>query len=514
MRANDKVLNAKSVHILAWPFKIASEDVQKFCNHLSTEVWEEDTIDYKTKKDVDDFRNSYMRYQYLSDSARAVFMSKHNTTKKEKQKLMSACTVYKYKEEQLRLGDTDIDMLEYYMKCGSGQEYVLPVDAVELHIYQFGLGILFIQLRNEKYQSIKEIKHINDISRRIKIPFIPVQWENGDMKAAPEWLLCAKALGIRNRVEEQYSFITDYVDLVEKSIVHPEDMTIKESLSEIPDFLLRIISGKIYSKESLEAYWRTSIQETSEERMYIMSLVRDDRYAEELSVPTEKLDNVWQERLYELIYIDRENDCSCPDTEFRMQMLNNALYTRWRSLGTLYGMNEYALTLLTSTFPGINDSVVKPFIMEYVYFVSLVLAQRYGIMLHAEKAGKLTQEFRSVENIGKKTIRKLVDLQTRYLAFKNQILILEASTQQQGIEIYEKLQTQMLIDKEREELDVHMEGLYEAASVSASKLRDKWSLAQKLLAGVLIIIIAILSAIGIDTTIAGFDLNILPNLLK
>ena len=62
--------------------------------------------------------------------------------------------------------------------------------------------------------------------------------------------------------------------------------------------------------------------------------------------------------------------------------------------------------------------------------------------------------------------KKLINLQEQYITFKNQLLILEASCQEQGIEIYRKLQQQLLVAEEQEILDEQLESLYEVTNVS------------------------------------------------
>ena len=111
-------------------------------------------------------------------------------------------------------------------------------------------------------------------------------------------------------------------------------------------------------------------------------------------------------------------------------------------------------------------SVLRPFITEYMYLLSLVLAQRIGIAVYSGKAGRIVQGVDKKGIIDKGQAETLINLQEKYITFKNQILILEASCQEQGIDVYHLLQSQMMVQEEQAILDEQLESLYEATNVS------------------------------------------------
>lgn len=118
-----------------------------------------------------------------------------------------------------------------------------------------------------------------------------------------------------------------------------------------------------------------------------------------------------------------------------------------------------------------DENVVRPFIVEYSYLVSLVLAQRIGIISFTARTGKAIAGFNNKRNskgkgIGYFQAVRLSRIQKQYIDFKNRLLILEASTQDQGIEIYQLLQKQMLVKDEQDILDGKLQSLYEAANIS------------------------------------------------
>ena len=67
--------------------------------------------------------------------------------------------------------------------------YNLTIDAIELHVYKYGMGILFLRTLNmDKDTTLADIKRINDKGRSISLPFLP---DDGD-----GYILCAESLKI------------------------------------------------------------------------------------------------------------------------------------------------------------------------------------------------------------------------------------------------------------------------------------------------------------------------------
>ena len=128
---------------------------------------------------------------------------------------------------------------------------------------------------------------------------------------------------------------------------------------------------------------------------------------------------------------------------------------------------------MTGESDEIVADVLRPFMTEYLYLLSLVLAQRIGIAGYSGKAGRIVRGVDKKGMIDKAQAETLINLQEKYITFKNQILMLEASCQEQGIDIYHLLQNQMMIQEEQAILDEQLESLYEATNVSQGN-RDAW----------------------------------------
>ena len=156
---------AKSIHILACPFQVNVEKkaVEKFKDF----GWTVKNMDYSKDQDWLKKRENFMRYQYFNGTARTIFCGTEN----------GSCTVFEYG----KAGDWN-----YYMNVGE-KDYFLPIDEIELHLYDCSVGILMMRILNFDYKTIDDIKVINDYIRRVSIPFLPVTTDG--------YILCAEKIG-------------------------------------------------------------------------------------------------------------------------------------------------------------------------------------------------------------------------------------------------------------------------------------------------------------------------------
>ncbi len=418
MKATEKVLEAKSIHIFAWFFQFEIEEAEKLFKKVELEGWKRKNLkfNYSTSESYD-YSNCFMLYQYLSKSARNIFIEQN------------VCHIYEYPNDK---------EYTYHIKKGENDIYDLPITSIELHLYQYGIGILFIQVSNNNFSNIADIKKINDYGRRISIPFLANKGE----------LLCADEIGITWKEGNKLSSnITKFYSLIEQKT---------DKILDKAEFLYNLLNYNL-NKEKENTI---SIDPVSDDRMFVCTVIRDANLSKEIINKTYD-----EEQLYSILFMDSKK-ATCQDKEMRKQLFKDAIYSRWADWGTLYAATSYSLCCITTDESIVNASVIKPFIVEYSYFISLVLAQRIGIISFANQAGKIVTRTKKKGNIKSKQAKELVNLQKQYINFKNQLLILEASTQEQGIEIYHLLQKQLLIKEEQAILNEQLQSLYEATNIS------------------------------------------------
>lgn len=485
------MLNAKSVHLFAWPFELChGQTLDGVRASITARGWKKKERNFLHPDD-------FMLLKYLSSSARSIFCEDKDI-----------CEIY-----TLPVSEHAVYVVD---------DFELPIFSLELHLYHFGIGILFIHIKNDRYDEVNVIRKINDCGRRISLPFLPDSPEG--------FLLCADRLGIRTETEE---FITDFrravrlwcdrKDSVEQDVI--------DCLLQPADFLFRLVGCS-----------REQIETTSDDRMFTFCLLRDDRLSSEIAQhdleesddlteeqgtdrfdertphASEKPDDLTEEqgtnrfdertphdsdkpndlteRLYQIIFVD-PTDATCQNRKMRKRLLQNAIYERWSDCGTLYGVTNFSMICITAESPSINAAVVKPFLTEYKYLVSLVLAQKIGISMFSELAGNIVKGVDDSKLINKRQVKNLINLQEQYITFKNQLLILEASAQEQGIDLYQLLRQQMQISDEQAILDEQLESLYEVTNVSNGNRLEGVGIKLAVLAiGVDIILNIVLAILG------------------
>lgn len=491
------ILDAKSIHIYGWSFMINSPNrgnnrcvensITEFRNSLMRWGWiEKNFLSIDEQKNI--YRDNFMLKKYLSNSAKQIFFNKNGDE--------AICSVYKYPFKE--------NEYIYHIKKGD-DIYKLPIEDIELHIYSCGVGILFFKALNYKYCNIEDIKIINDCGRRINVAYIPKE-EGAQCLWADEVGVEVKNSG--NNII--YSSIMDYKGMLKAILAGNDEKDNIDKMEAPAEFLTKILYVELEKEEKEkekreQEKQRYRIESYSDDRMFLMSMIRDSALSEECKKLSEEYEfkkdekdekRKLEDKIYSIMYVDAE-EATCQDVRMRRELLDKALYRRWLDYGSVYGVTSYSYIAITTDSEVVNNSVVCPFYYEYIFFISLVLAQRIGIarfsyetVLNAEitelrerKTGKEKQRciimwilmriagiicaFPSfVKNSykGWKKSGEYIKLQRRYIVFKNQMLILEASCQDQGIEIYNLLQEQLLVKEEQQILESQVQGLYEMFS--------------------------------------------------
>lgn len=138
------------------------------------------------------------------------------------------------------------------------------------------------------------------------------------------------------------------------------------------------------------------------------------------------------------------------------------------------------------------------------YLISLVLAQRIGIARFSNETTKIAEEYNKGFFSRIKQREAHIDLQERYVLFKNQVLVLEPSCQEQGIDIYRLLQKQLLIDEEQEIFNAQIQSLYEVIAVWKDNFWAKLGLVISVLAGAYAVLKEIASLLMSITVVNDF----------
>ena len=471
--------DCKSIHIFAWPFTYeANEDIFARMRNGNNDAWQRKSMNFAELKEEQQIKDVFMLQQYLSKTGQKVFIGNS-----------AVCEVYEYKEDK-------IENLYYYVKTREyiedriiEKEFKLPIKGIELHLYhKYQVGILFLQIVNYDILDIKEIQLLNDVGRRLELPFIPSDKE--------KFILCAEQLGVKKETG----------DIVKTNIINFRESIRKGDYSlTAAEFIYDILEGDVFAENGTGQRIKRIVKGHEDERMFLYSLIIDEELSNQMKgldlsseITDEKLSDVKEsksqskgilkiisdlmradaepveqeecksesredilKKIYALVHADA-GSASCQDKKMLLQIFEKELYTRWREYGTLYGISNYSFVCITGNPECTMDSVIRPFVTEYMYMLSLVLAQRMEIQAMSEKTSH-------EERWNGASLR---EIKKNYSEFKNQLLIQEFSNQEQGMDLYLKLQEQLYIDKYHNILDEQLENIYEVISVrNAEKIQ-------------------------------------------
>ena len=447
-----KYEDAKSVHVFAWPF-LVSEEEEKLSDKLGKKGWIREQIDYREGQGVK-AKTHYMLEQYLSSDARQIFKGAENTV----------CELYKYPLEQ---------PATYHIELKKAT-YDLEIEEIELHIYKFGVGILFIKTLNTTATGVGDMILINNKGRDIRIPFLP--------DAKDEYIACAEKLGI---IYGQDSYITDFREKIVNYYGKKENAA--QEVSKPAQFLQDVLNVRLGKKGVSAQEEEIKVRATTDDRMYVMSIIRDEQLSKRIKQENWSDDD--EKELYQIIFVDDDSGATCQNKAMRKDFLEKNVYARWKDEGTVFGITEYAFHCLTSDDKGINAFVIRPMYAEYLYMFSLVIAQRLAILRFSEEAGELAGRTGKKDGLVCSSIsKKLIALQENYIVFLNRMMISEFSCQQQGIEMYDMMEDLMMVNKERDLLDAQLQGLFEIVNTSNGTKNNRWTMALTVIATIAAII--------------------------
>jgi len=348
-------------------------------------------------------------------------------------------------------------------------KYTLFINGIRLKIYNTGVALFILECENPKggeyaaQNNIDAVKNINDYGRRIALPFIPHK-KGGYYSICADRLTLDLGNGIR--------FVSDNIEFA-KSIECSDDIYNKISLTHMCDFIKKLLefgSDYKFTTNPKRANPKENvfyIYPALDDRMFVLcvvysnddaakySAVKGDKYAYEVDESVSK-------DLYELIFVDPANECTCQDKRSREQLLEEHVYRRWLPWGTVYGIANQSLICVTN-----HSYTVESVLTQYAQMAYLGLVQRASIINFQREVTTLSQ---SIEKQGRSmktaTITRVLDLQERFVAFQNQLSFTEVSPQEQAIDVYNRLIASFYIEKERETLGAQLECLYSAANTT------------------------------------------------
>lgn len=268
--------------------------------------------------------------------------------------------------------------------------------------------------------------------------------------------------GSTDEKEDGVIYINRIID--DRMFVHSNYKFSDESFRELSTAIKGIDSQQLISKANIKVSRRVQ----SGARSYPTSLME-----RKLSDKEQEFIYSAQKKLYSYIYIDKSTgDASSNSPVSITGLLNNSLYDRWMDSGSIYAVTQHSMLLLSSS--SILPFLLAYFYSEYLEMILFVLMQRVWILNYSERAGEQAQKARN-SNDSASFGKEALNLHKEYVVFKNQYLLPELSPQEQAIELYELMQNNLYVNRQKLILDEQIESLFEisqAEEAVAQRERD------------------------------------------
>ena len=404
-----------SKHIFIASFKLEnnSRDI------ISGDVWKQFFID--DVNTVGELADNYANYNYFNKQARdLIFNDEKNKLYKGHSKVVN----YKFSPEDLN-GD-----FKYIINVNKEKTYKLNLDKIILKEYEIEnekICLMMIYVTNDNYRSLSDIKNINQYGRRLYSPWISLDIGNGIDTECPDDLQIhigkdkiysnyensGKAdLNYKDKEIFKYNFDdkNKYKSDSERLNAIRQKKVNNTSIIKNPHKSNLIQNILNYEEESKDK--KIEIELINPDRMYVGFYVKNfligriKKYSSEKQKhSTEKqeyaylYDDSLSDQLYALAYIDG-GDATCQSKAMRKKLLQETIYDRWIDWGTIHTVTHNGFGCI-ATDGAPYESVIMPFLTEYMEMMALVLLQRNLLLEFHIEAKKLSPEFNSekLENL-------------------------------------------------------------------------------------------------------------------
>ncbi|MCR4936437.1 MAG: hypothetical protein K5990_08170 [Oscillospiraceae bacterium] len=423
MAEQKNVSSSEHIFLLPFYYECEAPDEQDAERYFRLLLKEKEWCDAWTPKDR---AVAYARWEYLSNEARGIFpdLSLNQVDAR------GICNI-------LRWWQDDAQNNTYQLI--REKTWTLDVLGLELHIYRHGVAILVLHTANRTYPDLADIQKIADFGRRLRQPNFPGKEKNG---------LSADTVKLMLNGQTYTAELFQQI----KETVESENTT-----APTPHFLWDLVSAP-----------GIQITPVADDRMFEMELVYDENLSQQIkgSHGPWRENGTLEQQLYSLVFCDK-GDPTCQDSIMRRELLQKTVDPRWADYGTLYAASEYSFLCVTGSNKDARDFVGPNFLTQYLYMVSLVLAQRMGLIRFAERAGALDYRMRKG-----KFAKHLNALSADFSNFQMQMLISRFSDQDQGIELYELLQKQLRVEQYRDKINSQLQGVFENASLNMQQKQN------------------------------------------
>lgn len=389
------------------------------------------------RQDVPFDKNLYAQYCYFNQAARNIIYMEKDDPNPTVRNYRFDVGALNGDAQWLRAEKTNENKVCYVIRKGNFVAS-LPVNGIRLRLFSTGVGMIVFELENYQHNDEKSINLINELGRRIFMPFVA---DDGHCPLCadeialeyPGGKIASTISGAELKRNSDIRFIEPIMFLLRKGAysattnLHPDKNQF---------YIEPIIDDRMF----VACAWNNEA--------FVERLKQDEggqyRYlADALQKKPDCADNV-AGKLYELVFVDGTG-LSCQSKPMLQQMLSDHIYSRWIEYGTLTGVSEYSLVTVTGFQPNITA-----FLTEYIEMVMLVLVQRASLLAFERQISDCAR--------GKLRVDKI---QQDYVHFQSEYLLREVTPQQQGIELYNMLLQNLYIEEARADVEKEISALFD-----------------------------------------------------
>lgn len=368
----------------------------------------------------------------------------------------------------------------------------LTLDDIYLNLYENGVGILSFHLINEEIHDFNQILKVNEYGRRVYPQFLGSEFPFTD--------------------STKFNFLAEKIVL--ENVAHSKGVNIEEDFSYydiLPNILDNLFVLPSHIQSILGEHFGTDTKNCNcaitpilDDRMFVLSFIIDSKKIRALGQFDEKNNEyvyTTSSEWYRYLFVD-DSAPSCTSKTLLKQQLERHTNDRWigsinkdideendlHYTGQLFGLCRYSFVVLVGDGWYPRNIVSKHFSFMYFQIVQLCLLQRAYIIHFGGEVARISNQLTLNPDHTDKIKRQISRLYLNYIKFVNRIYFREVTPQEQGIELYNKMQSVMRIREDVDDLDKEIQELntyVETYSQSRLSSVATWFLPVTLLAGIM-----------------------------
>ncbi|MBK8486090.1 MAG: hypothetical protein IPL31_17530 [Saprospiraceae bacterium] len=349
---------------------------------------------------------------------------------------------YTYQKNDLKYYCIDVACKEF-----RGQLY-LDIEAIDLHMYSSGVGMICFKLANKKPEqsTADKILLINEFGRRIYPQFLD---EDGSIKSVHANFLAHKIILLSNVADYKAN---DEEWNLSKSMDNGNAFFINQ---KVPKFIHSLfIPEKVIFSESENGNHVKHLYFCGlfDDRMFFISWYGNDSFSEQTGKQFES-SNWW----YSYVFGDKKYKSIANDEMQRMQLRELHTYSRWKEFGTLFGISRDSFVSLSASKSYLNANKLPPIYQHtttvYSKMALINLMQRATVLKFQNEKVRLLNKYNA--ELGEDNPSRLAMmyeearyLYLRYFKFSMNLNFDYVAWNIQAIELYTMIRKVMKIDED------------------------------------------------------------------